>query len=150
MKRVKNFVMATLLLLTCLPQARALEPEEAKNPPTEQESPTLDFLEFARKRLNQGTENLDPDTRYKLLAMRNRALDIQKSKNWFPQWAPLPVMGLLTAILFIILVYAKPGSVPKLDTGLEDLEILASVDQLELYEDLEFYDWLANENYEAG
>jgi hypothetical protein len=109
-----------------------------------------EFLEFARQRLNQGTENLDPDTKHKLLAMRNRALDIQENKNWFPQWAPLPVMGLLTAILFIILVYAKPGSVPKLDSGLEDLEILASVDQLELYEDLEFYDWLANENYEAG
>jgi hypothetical protein len=109
-----------------------------------------DFLEFARKRLNQGTENIDPDTRHKLLAMRNRALDIKETKNWFPQWAPLPAMGLLTAALFIFLVYAKPGSIPTLDTGLEDLEILASVDQLELYEDLEFYDWLANENYEAG
>ena len=109
-----------------------------------------EFLEFARQRLNQGTENLDPDTKHKLLAMRNRALNIQESKNWFPQWAPLPVMSLLTATLFIILVYTKPGSAPKLDTGLEDLEILASVDQLELYEDLEFYDWLANENYEAG
>ena len=108
------------------------------------------FLDFARKRLNQGTENLDPDTRHKLVAMRNRALDIRENKNWFPKWALLPVMGLLTATLFIFLIYAKPGSVPKLDTGLEDLEILASVDQLELYEDLEFYDRLANENYEAG
>ncbi len=108
------------------------------------------FLDFARKRLNQGTENLDPDTRHKLISMRNRALDLQESKSWFPQWAPLPVMGLLTGVLFIILVYAKPGSVQNMDTGLEDLEILASVDQLELYEDLEFYDWLANENYEAG
>lgn len=109
-----------------------------------------DFLEFARNRLNQGTENLDPDTKQKLLTMRNRAMDIQENKTWFPQWAPLPVMGLLTATLFIILVYAKPGSVQKLDTGLEDLEILASLDQLELYEELEFYDWLANENYEAS
>lgn len=109
-----------------------------------------DFLEFARQRLNQGTDNLDPDTRQKLIAMRNRALNIHESKRWFPEWAPLPVMGLLTAILFIILVYAKPVTIPKLDTGLEDLEILASVDQLELYENLEFYDWLANENNEAG
>jgi hypothetical protein len=46
MKRVNKFVIATLLLLTCLPQAHALEPEEDKNAPTEQESPTLDFLEF--------------------------------------------------------------------------------------------------------
>lgn len=109
-----------------------------------------DFLDFARQRLNQGTDNLDPDTRHKLITMRNRALNIHENKNWFPQWAPLPVMGLLTAILFIILVYAKPVTAPKLETGLEDLEILASVDQLELYENFEFYDWLANENNEAG
>ncbi len=109
-----------------------------------------DFIEFARKRLNQGTDNLDPDTRHKLITMRNRALDVQENKKWFPEWAPLPAMGLLTGVLFIILTYAKPVTVPKLDTGLEDLEILASIDQLELYEDLEFYDWLANENYEAG
>ena len=44
----------------------------------------------------------------------------------------------------------NPDQSQKLDTGLEDLEILASVDQLELYEDLDFYDWLANENYEAS
>ncbi len=109
-----------------------------------------DFLEFARQRLNQGTDNLDPDTRQKLIDMRNRALDLHESKSWFPQWAPLPAMGLLTGVLFLILVYAKPTTVPKPGTGLEDLEILASADQLELYEDLEFYDWLANKNNEAG
>lgn len=109
-----------------------------------------DFLDFARRKLNQGTDHLDPDTRNKLIAMRNRALNIPEGKSIFPQWAPLPVMGLLTAALFIILVYAKPPTAPNIDTGLEDLEILASVDQLELYEDLEFYEWLANENNEAG
>ena len=61
MKRVKRFVMATLLLLTCLPQARALEPEEAKNPPTEQESPTLDFLEFLGEWETEEGEWLAPD-----------------------------------------------------------------------------------------
>lgn len=105
-----------------------------------------DFLEFARQRLNQGTENLDPETRHKLIAMRNRALNIPERKKWLPEWAPLPTMGLLTAVLYLILVYAKPTSAPRLDTGLEDLEVLTSVDQLELYENLEFYDWLANEN----
>jgi len=109
-----------------------------------------EFLEFARQRLNRGTDDLDPDTRAKLIAIRNRALHSQSEKSWFPQWAPLPAMALLTAVLFIFIVYAKPASVPGLDTGLEDLEVLASVDQLELYEDLEFYDWLANKNYDAG
>ena len=108
-----------------------------------------EFLEFARQRLNHGAENLDPDTRQKLIDMRNRALDIHENKSWFPQWAPLPIMGLITAVLFIILVYAKPVTTPKSDTGLEDLEILASTDQLEFYEDLELYHWLTNENNDA-
>ncbi|MEK9629891.1 MAG: hypothetical protein VW455_12840 [Nitrospinota bacterium] len=109
-----------------------------------------EFLDFARNRLNQGVEDLDPDTRHKLISMRNRAMNIRETKSWFPQWAPLPAMGLLTAALFFILVYVKPSSLSKPDTGLEDLEMLASADQLELYENLEFYDWLANQNNETG
>jgi hypothetical protein len=33
---------------------------------------------------------------------------------------------------------------------LEDVDLLATTDVLELYEDLEFYAWLAEENVEAG
>ena len=61
MKRVKRFVMATLLLLTYLPQSHALEPEEVKNPPAEQESPTLDFLEFLGEWETKDGEWIAPD-----------------------------------------------------------------------------------------
>lgn len=61
MKRVKKLIMATLLLLTCLPQAHAFEPEEAKNPPTEQEAPTLDFLEFLGEWETEEGEWIAPD-----------------------------------------------------------------------------------------
>ena len=61
MKRAKKSIMATLLFLTCLPQAGALEPEEVKNPPTEQESPTLDFLEFLGKWETEDGEWIAPD-----------------------------------------------------------------------------------------
>ena len=108
-----------------------------------------EFLDFARQRLNRGIEGLDPDTRQKLISMRNRALDINENKRWLPEWAPLPIMGLLTAVLYLILVYVKPAPFPKPDTGLEDLVVLTSADQLELYENLEFYNWLANESNEA-
>jgi hypothetical protein len=61
MKRVKRIAMAALLLLTCLPQARALEPEEVKNPPTEQETPALDFLEFLGEWETEDGEWIAPD-----------------------------------------------------------------------------------------
>ncbi|MBT5471342.1 MAG: hypothetical protein HOK41_12125 [Nitrospina sp.] len=48
MMQAKFFVMAALFFLTCIPQASALEPEEDLKAKTEQEqeSPTLEFLEF--------------------------------------------------------------------------------------------------------
>jgi len=61
MKRVKKLVMATLLLLTCLPQVRALEPEEVKPPSTEQESPTLEFLEFLGEWETEDGDWIAPD-----------------------------------------------------------------------------------------
>ena len=61
MKRVNKFIMTTMFLLTCLPQARALEPEKIKDPPTEQESPTLDFLEFLGEWETKDGEWIAPD-----------------------------------------------------------------------------------------
>ena len=90
-------------------------------------------------------------TRKKLTAIRNHALDeAQKDKSWLPNWTPLPAMGLLTAVVLLVIVYGKPVSLPGLDTNQKDLEMLASIDQLELFENLEFYDWLANESYDEG
>jgi len=59
--QVKNFIMTALFILTCLPQARALEPEEVKKPATEQESPSLDFLEFLGEWETADGEWIAPD-----------------------------------------------------------------------------------------
>ncbi|MGK0179608.1 MAG: hypothetical protein ACI8PD_001409 [Nitrospinales bacterium] len=61
MKLVKKFVMATLLFLTCLPQTHALEPEEVESSQTEQESPSLDFLEFLGEWETEDGEWIAPD-----------------------------------------------------------------------------------------
>jgi len=48
MKLVNKIVMAAFLFLICLPPTHALEPEEDEkiSAEQEQESPTIDFLEF--------------------------------------------------------------------------------------------------------
>ncbi len=48
MKLVKKFIMAAILIFSCLPFANALETEidQETGSEQEQETPTLDFLEF--------------------------------------------------------------------------------------------------------
>lgn len=51
-------------------------------------------------------------------------------------------------------VYIKRTGKKQSGSTLEDLELLATTDQLEFYEDMEFYAWLAEkdpaETYETG
>jgi hypothetical protein len=94
------------------------------------------FLDFTRRKLDAGTDDLDADTREKLIQMRHRALESSlEGESSFPNWATLPIIAFVTAVIFIILIYVKPG--PQTDNSPEDLEILLSNDPIEFYENLE-------------
>ena len=97
------------------------------------------FLDFSRHKLKEGENELDPDTRDKLIQMRQRALESSlEGESNFPDWAPLPLIVFITGLIFISLVYLKPDLVSQSDNSLEDLEILISNDPVEFYENLEF------------
>ena len=46
--------------------------------------------------------------------------------------------SILTAVIFVLLIYVKPGPAPQVEDGPEDLELLLSNNPIELYENLEF------------
>ncbi len=97
------------------------------------------FLNFARDKLQGDANGLDADTREKLLQMRHRAIESSlDDKNNFLDWASLPIIGFITALIFISLIYVKPNLEPQADTSMEDLEILISNDPIEFYANLEF------------
>ena len=96
------------------------------------------FLGSSRHQLKTDESELDADTREKLLQIQHRDLESSLEKSDFPEWASLPLMGFITALIFISLVYLKPDPQLQTDHSLEDLEILTSHDSIEFYEMLEF------------
>ena len=60
----------------------------------------------------------------------------------------------MTAVLLALVLALNGPATNQAGSDLEDLDLLANADQLELYEDLEFYAWLAEEEstdeYETG
>lgn len=96
-------------------------------------------LNFARRKLKSNISDLDADTREKLMQIRHRAMESSlDGESSFPDWATLPIIAFVTAVIFIVLVYVKPNLKPQIDEGPEDLEILLSSDPLEFYENLAF------------
>lgn len=97
------------------------------------------FLNFARRQLEDRDHELDDDTREKLIQMRHRAIEHSlEGSSSFPDWAIMPIIAFVTAVIFIALIYMKPDIVPPLNHSPEDLEILLSSEPIEFYENLEF------------
>jgi hypothetical protein len=104
------------------------------------------FIDNVKKALDLGAENLDPGTQAKLTRMRHKALDAGERKGFdIRQWFTLPVVGWATACVLALglTIYMKQpnGTLPPL----EDIDLLAAEDNLEFYDGLEFYAWLAEE-----
>ena len=110
------------------------------------------FIDNVKKALDLSVENLDPGTQAKLTRMRHKALDAGERKGFdIRQWFTLPVVGWAATACILVLgltLYMKQpnGSLPPL----EDIDLLAAEDNLEFYDDLEFYAWLAEENSDAA
>lgn len=104
------------------------------------------FLQAARRELEESCARLDGSRLSRLNHIRHRALERRKRDK--PRIALLaPFGGLVTAcVLVFAVILMRPESAPteSVAPGLpvEDIEILSSAD-LELYEDFEFYQWLA-------
>ncbi len=111
------------------------------------------FLERARALLDESEQDLDANILSRLRQARTRALQGEKRReprSW--HWFPFPAAGMATALVAILVAvfYITRSPVLEPHESMGDLEILASSDQLDLYEDLDFYDWLAKEKEQNG
>ena len=111
------------------------------------------FIANVKKALDLDTENLDAGTQSKLNQIRQKALDAGEHKGFdIRQWFTLPVAGWAATaclIVFGLTLYLQDpanGTAPLL----EDIDLLAAEDNLEFYDGLEFYAWLAEENSDAA
>jgi len=109
------------------------------------------LVQNLRKMLDETETETDPRIRIRLRAARLRALEaLETSVPWyahFPRWAAAG--GLATALALVLTVSLwtskEQYNVP---TGqVEDLELLTTTEQLELYKDLDFLRWLETSDH---
>jgi len=110
------------------------------------------FLEKARRELDASCERLDGHTQSRLNSIRHAAVEHGARQQEFPGRVLLaPFGGLVTASVLVVVVSLfvgqsnapAPGQVITDNrTAIEDLDILTSAESLELFENLEFYQWL--------
>lgn len=106
------------------------------------------LLERVRGALDEGAANLDGATRSRLAQARARALQPRHAvRLWW-----LPAGGAVFAsVLAALLWLGQPAPLPGNGfNGVADLELLTSNDGLELYQELDFYRWLEEEDVHAG
>ena len=111
------------------------------------------FINKIKHGLGDGTQQLPAGIQSRLTQMRHEALDAGERRGFFSslslwdpaiRWSGLATAG--AAALAVFLYFQTPAAI---QPNFEDIDLLASEDKLELYEDLEFYAWLAEEEAEG-
>lgn len=100
-----------------------------------------DFLNQINSTLDQGVEDLDGDILNRLRQSRLAATEKVGRRHLQAGW--LITGGALASVLVAVLLSLQTGSKAVNESMLEDLALLSSDTRLELYQDLDFYNWLA-------
>jgi len=109
---------------------------------------------LARQELDYSIQNLDQQTLAKLKAARKNAVDIVAKNNakqggwdWISNGWLLPVGGLATTAFAVTMTVSiwliEPNELDQLSP--EDIEVLSANEDYELFDELEFYQWLDDE-----
>ncbi len=102
-----------------------------------------------RQSLDESVDTLDANTLSKIRQIRAQAIEMAREKansrhkNWLLNKQGIFVGGLATAcvMVFAVMVLLKSPT-PMQAVPVDDIELISSSDDLELFEDLEFYEWL--------
>jgi hypothetical protein len=115
-----------------------------------------EFLKQAKQVLDEGADNLDAATRSRLNQARQVALQGLDGNTRYraKSWWMLPAGGVAMAAIAIlgsVMYFRTSGLIALPQNSISDLEIVASRDQLDMYENLDFYQWLVvEEDANAG
>ena len=107
-----------------------------------------DFLKQIKHALDQQSESLDGETLSRLNRARQAAIQQADKKRSRLMW--LPATGLVAALLLTSLFLFRSDDIDMIQNGnIDEIELIASSEQLELLEQLEFYQWLLEEDADA-
>lgn len=106
----------------------------------------------AKELFDESVGHLDGRTRSALTQARNAALAEAGGRQSWRVWGPLT--GVAAAAVFIAVVFGPiwTSLTPANETAMpiEDFDILADADNLELLENFEFYSWLDGAGLPSG
>ena len=111
--------------------------------PGELEQPSQ-LEDRARALFEDSVERLDARTRSKLTQARNRALDEVTKGAARRRWIWAPAGGFALAAIVAVVMWSgglRSGAEPDA-LALEDIDIVADSENLDMLEDVEFYTWL--------
>ena len=113
-----------------------------------------ELLARVREQLDQSVASLDGETRSRLTAARHRAIEGNRSgyRRWL-QAGGFALASLLLIALTVPLILPSEGplEIPvALFESSQDLELVSTVEDLELLEELDFYYWLEEGGQDAG
>jgi len=117
------------------------------------------FVDTAKANLDEALRSISPATSARLRLARHHALEAVNDRgpekyqvSWMLPAAGFAAVSVGVLALFLLLQSPEQTklvseSVLQSDSGnMEDLELLASSESIEFYEDLEFYGWLLEQN----
>jgi hypothetical protein len=102
------------------------------------------FIARNKTLLDKSAENIDSATRAELRAIRQQALNAHYAKPWW--LAPAPAFAATAAVLVITLsVWLNQPSSLNTTPAMDDMQLVTANDELDFYQELEFYEWLEHE-----
>jgi hypothetical protein len=115
------------------------------------------LIQRIKQELNQSAADLPPEIVARLRAGRAQALEqlitsvprLRRSRYWFAASAAAVAASLFLAV-GIMLWLARSNTQAISGDAFQDIEILATPEHPEFYEDIDFYAWLAAQQNDAS
>ena len=114
------------------------------------------FLKRSQTLLDNSLNDIDDDIKNELYARRRQVLGsrtkLETQPKLFSRFKTfIPTFSVAITATLIITVLLNSGIWQSNDAHLKDeLELVTTLEQIELYEDFEFYQWLVEEDIQAG
>lgn len=103
------------------------------------------FISRAKAVLDRAVEEVDRPTVLRLQRGRLAALDIGPRRPAWLMWAS--GLAVVSVAALAVYLWAQPSALqPRAAVPLEDFELVTSVENVELAQDLEFFHWLADDD----
>jgi len=105
------------------------------------------FLEKARQGFLASEEHLDAGTLSRLRDARVRAVEVTGDRGrgffWIPNWVRIGGVATAAAAVLVFMIWFDTPKQELPVKSPDEVEIVLNADNMDLYEDLDFYEWLA-------